>query len=81
MQSATAAATVGELAGVLEDGGGVHGGFGRGEGDGEVVDDAEVGEAEVVHGAGYGADVRGIAGANEDDGDAILIGRGVMLVV
>jgi hypothetical protein len=43
------------------------GGFKRG---GEVVDDAEVGEAEVLHGASRGADVGGIACADEDDGEA-----------
>ncbi len=49
------------------------GGF---EGGGEVVDDAEVGEAEVLHGAGGGADVGGIARADEDDGEARAGGGG-----
>ena len=65
-----------------EDGGGVDGGFLGGLGVGvfcqecssergtEIVDDAEVREAEVVHGAGDGTDVGGVAGANEDDDDA-----------
>jgi hypothetical protein len=67
----------GGLGGGLEDAGGVDGGLFSGqrgfEGDGKVVDDAEVGEAEVVHGAGDGADVRGIAGADEDDVEAGLL--------
>ena len=49
------------------------GGF---EGGGEVVDDAEVGEAEVLHGAGGGSDVGGVAGAYEDDGEAGAGGGG-----
>jgi len=68
----------GEPAGLLHDGGGAHGGFGGlgvfdlsgFEGGGVVVDDAEVGEAEVLHGAGGGTDVAGVAGADEDDGEA-----------
>ena len=40
------------------------------EGCGEVVDEAEVGEAEVLHGAGGCADVAGVARADEDDGEA-----------
>ena len=43
------------------------GGF---EGGGIVVDDAEVGEAEVLHGAGGGADVAGVTGSDEDYGEA-----------
>ena len=39
------------------------------KGDGEIVDDAEIGEGEVMHGAGYGTDVLGVAGAAEDDGE------------
>jgi len=42
------------------------GGF---EGGREVVDDAEVGEAEVLHGAGCGTDVGGVARAYENDGE------------
>jgi len=49
------------------------GGF---EGGGEIVDDAEVGEAEVLHGAGGGADVGGVACADEDDGEAGAGGGG-----
>jgi len=67
----------GWLGGGLEDAGGMNGGFFSGqrgfEGDGKVVDDAEVGEAEVVYGAGDGSDVRGIAGADEDDVEAGLL--------
>jgi hypothetical protein len=43
------------------------------ERDWEFVDDAEVGEAEIVDGAGGGADVGRIAGADEDYDDAILV--------
>ena len=46
------------------------------EGGGEVVDDAEVREAEVLHGAGGGADVGGVAGADENDGEAGAGGGG-----
>jgi len=69
----------GEAAGLLHDGGGGDGGFGSElggfelggfEGGGVVVDDAEVVEAEVLHGAGGGADVAGVAGADQDDGEA-----------
>jgi len=68
----------GEAAGLLHDGGCAYGGFGGLgvfdlgglEGGGVVVDDAEVCEAEVLHGAGGGADVAGVAGAYEDDGEA-----------
>jgi len=67
-----------EASGLLHDGGGAYGGFGGLgvfdlgglEGGGVVVDDAEVGEAEVLHGAGGGADVAGVAGADEDDSKA-----------
>ena len=62
------------LGGGREDGGGVDGGLGGGEGDGELVDDAEIFVAEVVHGAGDGADVLRVAGADEHDDDAILFG-------
>jgi len=65
-----------ELSGGGEDGGGVDGGAGGFERDGILVDDAEVGEAEVVHGAGDGADVLRVAGADEDDGDAVKFRRG-----
>jgi len=68
----------GESASLLHDGGGAYGGL-RGLGvfdlgglewGGVVVDDAEVGEAEVLHGAGGSADVAGVASADEDDGEA-----------
>jgi len=49
------------------------GGF---EGGGEGVDDAEVGETEVLHGAGGGADVGRVASADEDDGEAGAGGGG-----
>jgi len=38
-------------------------------------DDGEMSEAEVGHGASDGADVEGIAGRDEDDGDAVALGR------
>ena len=53
-----------------EDGAGVDGGAGGGDWLEVVADGAEVGEAEVVHGAGDGADVGRVAGADEDDGQA-----------
>ncbi len=61
----------GEFGGGVQDGGGVDGGAGGFEWDGVFIDDAEVGEAEVVHRAGDGADVLWVAGADEDDGDAV----------
>ena len=57
----------------FEDAGGVHGRFGRLERDRKLVDDAELGEAEIVDGAGRSADIRWVAGADEDDDDAILL--------
>ena len=51
----------------VEDGGGIDGGARAFERHGEVVDDAEVGEAEVMHRPGDGADVIGVARADEDD--------------
>ena len=38
-------------------------------------DDGEMSEAEVGHGASDGANVEGIAGRDEDDGDAVALGR------
>lgn len=58
-----------------EDGGRIDGGACGFEWDRVLVDDAEVGEAEVVHRAGDGADVLRVAGADENDGDAVEIFR------
>ena len=54
-----------ELAGGFEDGGGVDGRAGPFEGDGVFIDQAQVAKAEVIHGAGDGADVVGVASADE----------------
>ena len=54
-----------------EDGGGIDGGACGLEGDGVVVDHAQMAEAEVVHGPGHRADVAGIAGAHQHDRDAV----------
>ena len=61
------------LGGVLEDARRIDCGLGRCEWDGVLVDNAQLGVAEVVHGAGDGADVGGVACADEHDDDAILI--------
>lgn len=53
--------------------GGVDGSFCGLERDGELVDDAKMAEAEVVHGAGRGTDIGWIACADENYDDAILM--------
>jgi len=60
----------GVFAGGVEDGGGVNGRFGAFKGDAVFVDEAQIAEAEVVHRPGDGSDVVGVAGADEDDGEA-----------
>ena len=59
-----------------EDLGGVDSGARALEGDGEIVDHAQMAEAEVVHGAGGCADVVGVARADQDDVDAVKLFRG-----
>jgi hypothetical protein len=74
-----------KAASVLEDGAGGDGGaggvklaveLGGFKGSGEVVDEVEVREAEVVESAGGGADVERVARANEDGGEVGAGGGG-----
>ncbi len=61
----------GKFAGGGEDGGCADGGTSFLPGGLKWLNEAEVGEAEVDHGAGYRADVERIAGTHEDDGTVL----------
>jgi hypothetical protein len=58
-----------EFFGVGEKLGCADGGAGFAEGEFVRVDDAELGEAEVAHGASDGADVKGISRGDQDDAE------------
>jgi hypothetical protein len=67
-------------AGAAEGGGHYGGRVDRGpgllQGHGIVVDDAQAAESEVVHGAGHGADVAGVARADQNYADTVELGFG-----
>src|SRR5580704_16290278 len=67
----------GEGPGFGKYGGGIYGGACGLEGNGVVVDHAEMAEAEVVHGPGHRADVAGITGAHQHDRDAVELWAGL----
>ena len=67
----------GEGPGFGKDGGGIDGGACSLEGDGVVVDHAQMAEAEVMHGPGHRADVAGITGAHQHDRDAVELWAGL----
>ncbi len=62
-----------ELRRAFEHARGIDGGLGRGKRNRKWIGDAQAGKAEVVHGAGHGADVGGVARADEHDGKAVLL--------
>ena len=61
----------GEFLGLLQDVGRAHGGAGFAEGEVVGLDDAEMEESEVAHGAGSGAEVERVASADEDDAEVV----------
>ena len=61
----------GEFFALLHDGGGTDGRAGFAECEFVGFDDAEVEESEVAHGAGGGAKIERIAGADEDDAEVL----------
>lgn len=76
----------GKFAGGGEDGCCTDGGAGLVPGGSPGLDDAEVVEAEVDHGAGGGTDVERVAGVDEDNGDAmgrdeVWLGHGAVVII
>ena len=71
----------GEFRGAIQQRGSADGGAGFAEGDVVGVDDAQVGEAEIGHGAGGSADVEGVASGDQDHAQVVFpVGGDVSIV-
>jgi hypothetical protein len=65
-----------ELLGAAKDRGGSHRGTGFAKGWLERIDDAQRGESEIAYGTRRGADIEWIPRGDENDGEAVEMGRG-----